>query len=320
MTLHLYFATRFLRSFFLVIGAFILLIVMIDFLEHLRRFSGQDTSFGKIAQLVALSTPAKIYKLLPLVMVLSSLALFLGLSRSSELVVTRAAGRSALRALFAPLLMAFGIGVFAVVAINPIVAATEKQYELQTASLSGQRASALSFSSSGLWLRQGDQDVQTVIQAQRANLDGTRLFDVSFFEFDPDGKATRRLAAQSAYLENGFWRLDNVKEWTLETGGNPEATSSTMPIFKIPTELTKSHISDSFGTPASIPIWDLPSFIVRLEQAGFSARRHLVWFHMELALPFFLAAIMMIGAGFTVRHSRAQKTSMMVLLAVMFGF
>lgn len=320
MILHLYLARRFLMSFLMVLGAFILLIALIDLLEQLRRFGGQDVRLAQIAQLVALSAPAKIYQLLPLVMVLCSLALFLNLARSSELVVTRAAGRSALRALLGPLCAAFLLGALGVAALNPIVAATQTRYESHAASISGRQVSALSVSASGLWLRQGDDENQTVIHAERANLDGTRLFDVSFFEFDQSGKAKRRLGARSAHLQNGYWQLDQVKEWALDTGGNPEALSETKPIYKMPTALTKDQIHNSFGTPASIPIWDLPSFIAGLEKAGFSARRHVVWFQMELALPMFLVAIVMISAVFTMRQSRAQNMSFNVLLAIMFGF
>ena len=52
-------------------------------------------------------------------------------------------------------------------------------------------------SDTGLWLRQGGDDGQTVIQAARANLDGTELFGVSFLTFGADGTpATRIEAAQ----------------------------------------------------------------------------------------------------------------------------
>ena len=41
---------------------------------------------------------------------------------------------------------------------------------------------------------------------------------------------------------------------------------------------------------------------------------------MELALPLLLAAMVMIGAGFTMRHARFGRTGLMVLLALMLGF
>ena len=320
MILHLYFARRFGIAFLFVTGAFSVLIVLLDFIEQLRRFRGYDVAFGKILQLVTLNVPGTLYQMLPLIMVLCSIMLFLSLARSSELIIARAAGRSAVRSLTGPLLTALAIGVFAVMIINPIVAATQKQYETLLSSFSSSQMSTVSLSANGLWLRQGDDQAQTVIHAERANLDGTQLFEVALYEFDLSGKAIRRIAAEMATLRKGHWDLLNVKEWQLQLGGNPEANAHEMRQYKIPTELTKEHIHDSFGTPASIPIWELPSFINRLQKAGFSAQRHIVWFHMELALPLFLAAIVMIGAGFTMRQGRQNRTGLKVLMAILFGF
>ena len=253
MILNLYFARRFAVAFLFVIGAFSVLILLLDFIEHLRRFRGKEVAFGKIVQLVVLNVPATLYQMLPLVMVLCSIMLFLSLARSSELIVARAAGRSALRALTGPLLTSLTIGILAVVVVNPIVASTQKQYETLASSFFSSQVSTVSISANGLWLRQGNDKAQIVIHAERANLDGTQLYDVALYEFDLSGKATRRVAAQTATLREGHWNLLNVKEWPLQSGGNPEADADQMRQYQVPTELTKEHIHDSFGTPALDP-------------------------------------------------------------------
>ncbi len=320
MILNLYFARRFISVFLVISLAFLTLILLLDFLEQVRKFGGQDLGMGRIVGLVALSAPARYYQIMPLIMVLSSIALFLGLARSSELVVARAAGRSAFRSTLPPLFTALSLGVLAVGILNPIVAITEKEYEARAAALNGDEVSSLSVSSTGFWLRQGDGERQTVIHAKRANLDGTQLFDVTLYSFDLDGKAIDRTTSATASLQSGYWQLSNAKTWPLDRLFNPERGAVQEATLKVPTDLTRDHISDSFGTPASIPIWQLPTFINRLENAGFSAQRHIVWLHMELALPVFLAGIVLIGAAFTVHHSRVQQTSLMVLFAVLMGF
>ncbi len=320
MTLHLYFARKFLMTFLMISLAFLSLIILIDFLEQIRRFSDMDLSMGAILGLVGLSAPSRYYQILPLIMVLSSITLFLGLARSSELVVARAAGRSAFRSTLPPLVVSFVIGVLAVAILNPVVAVTEKQYENRIASMNGREVSALSVSSTGFWLRQGNETSQTVIHAERANLDGSQLFDVTFHRFDLEGRAIERTFAESANLSDGHWALTSAKTWPLDRVTNPERNAVSQDNLQIPTDLTRDHISDSFGTPASIPIWQLPQFIDRLEAAGFSAKRHIVWMHMEIALPLFLAGIVLIGAAFTVHHTRVQQTSVMVLFAILTGF
>lgn len=320
MKLYLYFARRFLFSFLTLFAIFTLLSGLIEMIEVLRTFDSSKINFGDIIGLTALRLPKGLYQILPLVMMLSTLALFLNLSKTSELVVARASGRSALRSLLAPVFVALLIGTFSVAAINPIVAATSKQYEVLADRYTNDQKSVLSVSREGLWLRQGSSTGQTVIRAKRTNLDGTELFDVTFIGFDVEGIPEYRIDAESAQLTTGAWIAKQAKEWRFSPDTNAEVSSTFSAEINIPSDLTVDEIRDGFGAPSSIPIWELPAFIKRLERAGFSARRHQVWLQTELAQPLLLVTMVMIGAAFTMRHNRFGRTGLMVLLSVSMGF
>lgn len=320
MRLDLYFARRFLVTFFLLLAIFAGIYALLDMVEQIRKFDSGKIGFVEILRLTALNVPEGLYRILPLIVILTTLALFLGLARSSELVVTRSAGRSALRSLVSPILVAVLLGILAITVFNPMVAATSKQYEAVANRHKKGTASVLSITSEGLWLRQGNEDGQVVIRAERADLGGTKLFAVTFLGFGNQGVPIYRVEAESAELTSGAWVVQAAKRWQFTGTGNPEKDSETFDQLQIPSDLTRDQIRNSFGTPASIPIWDLPAFIERLERAGFSAREHRVWLQMELALPVMFAAMVMIGAGFTMRHTRFGRTGPMVLLAIMFGF
>jgi lipopolysaccharide export system permease protein len=143
---------------------------------------------------------------------------------------------------------------------------------------------------------------------------------VSFITFGLEGKPQRRIEAASALLEDGAWTLTDAKVWPLSTALNPEAEAVFLPELQVNSSLTAAQIRDSFGTPSSVAIWDLPQFIERLQAAGFSARRHQVFLQMELALPIFLVSMVLIGAAFTLRHQRGGRTSLMVLSAILLSF
>lgn len=319
MKLHLYFGRRYLFTFGVIFGLFFVMMTLIDMLEQIRRY-GASISFLEIVRLTLLNIPKGIYEILPLIILLSAVFLFLGLARSSEMVVARAAGRSALISLISPALAAFLIGAFAVGVWNPIVAATTKQYDQLASKYSG-RASTMSLGGEAMWMRQGGEDGQTVIRAASASLDGAELRDATFLGFSPDGTPAYRVDAARAQLVPGAWELTDAKEWRFDLAStNPEADAVLRPEMRLNSDLTIERIRDSFGRPSSIAIWDLPRFIRQLEHAGFSAKTHRVWFQMELASPIFLMAMVMIGAAFTIRHVRFGRTGLMVLLAVMMGF
>jgi lipopolysaccharide export system permease protein len=319
MTLTLYIARRFALSFLLVFAIFFGLMMLIDIVELVGRFPDTAVGFSQLVGLAALKVPESLYRILPLIVILASISLFLALARSSELVVIRAAGRSALRLLVAPIAVALVLGAVAVMVFNPLVAATSKHYDELVSRYASGRVSVLSLSPEGLWLRQGGDGQQTVIRAAQANDDGTMLRDVTFLEFDGQGRPITRTEAATAELAEGSWQLTGITHWPL-SADNPEAAATREASGSIASDLTRESIRDSFGEPSAIPVWDLPAFIASLDKAGFSSRQHRVWLQMELALPVLMAGMVLLAAGFTMRHARFGNSGKMVLGAVLAGF
>ncbi|SHJ20185.1 lipopolysaccharide export system permease protein [Shimia gijangensis] len=320
MIIHLYFARKFLFIFMGLQAVFLALLALVDMMEQFRRFNVDEIGFSNILQLTLLKAPEGLYQILPLVVILSTITLFLGLARSSELVVVRGSGRSALMSLVSPVCVALVIGLLAVSTFNPIVAATTERYHALTEKFRSGGKSALSLSAEGLWLRQGGATGQAVIHAVSANPDATVFFDVSITTYERGGGPVRRVEAQSAKLLDGAWELREATEWSLIAGTNPEETAQHHDVLKLDSTLTHDRIRDSFGKPSVVSVWDLPQFIRELEEAGFSARRHKVWLMMELAQPLFLCAMVLIASAFTMRHTRFGRTGIAVLGAVLMGF
>ncbi|MCQ0092771.1 LPS export ABC transporter permease LptG [Roseovarius sp. M141] len=318
MTLHYYFARKFLWTYLGITGIFMVILGLIDMVDELQDFP--ELQLWEVAEIVLLNLPHANYEILPLVMILASVALFMRLARSSEMVVVRASGLSGFRGMLAPLTMATLIGLVSITVINPVVAASSKQYHNLIANYRNGDTSIMALSSEGLWLRQGSALGQTVIHATSASADVSTLQGTTFIAFSPEGDPLRRIAARRATLGIGEWVLEDVKLWDLSDGTNPEASAQRMDRMTVPSALTREGIVDSFGKPEYIAIWDLPAFIAQLEQAGFSARRYAVWFQMELARPIFLMALVLVAGAFTMRHTRTTNTGVSVLIAIMLGF
>lgn len=320
MIIHLYFARKFLFIFIGLQAVFLSLLMMVELVEKLRRFDVEEIGFSQVLYLTLLTAPEGLYQILPLVVILTTIALFLSLARSSELVVVRSAGRSALLSLLSPVSMALLIGVLAITTFNPIVAATSERYSALSDKLRSGGSSALSISSEGLWLRQGGAEGQAVIHASSTNRDATLFRDVSIVAYAPGGGPRVRIEADSAQLVEGAWVLNNATEWPLEPGTNPEELAKRHGSLRFGSTLTHERIRESFAKPSVVSVWDLPVFIAELEEAGFSARRHKVWLMMELASPLFLCAMVLVASAFTMRHTRFGRTGVAVLGAVLTGF
>lgn len=320
MILHLYFARRFAISSLVVASVVMAMLMLVDLIDQTRRFSDHDVSFSQLLELTLLNAPTTLNQVLPLIMILGTVGLFVSLARSSELVVMRAAGRSAVRAVVAPMSIALLVGFVATTLLGPIVAVTSKRFVALSEFYRSDGVSTLSVSENGLWLRQGSPQGQTVIRAGRSNADASVLYDVLFVAYAPDDGPVRRIEASSAALQNGEWSLRDAKVWPLTPGLNPEANAKTHDVLVVSSTLTLDRIRESLGSPTGVSIWDMPGFIRQLEQAGFSARRHHVWLQSQLASPVFLMGMVLVAAAFTMRHIRFGGTGTAVLAAVLLGF
>jgi lipopolysaccharide export system permease protein len=327
LTLSLYIAQRFLG---IAAGAFVavfLLVVIVDLVELMRRSGDSQAGFADLVGMALLHAPAITITAAPFTVLLASMTCFAMLARSSELVVTRAAGVSVWRLLTPALLAAIGLGIFVFTVYNPLAAAFARKFEILEQRYFERSSSRLSVSTDGLWLRQGGPDGQTVIRAQGASGTGGRLWKVNVFQFDSNDLFYRRIDARAALLEDKAWRLTGVRRWdllSLEIDNAGSSAIATRPELvdemRIATDLTTESIQESFAPPVTISFWKLPKFIRLLEVSGFSSSRHQLHWHSLLAIPVVFFAMVLIGAAFSMRHVRFGGLGYMALGCVLSGF
>ncbi|HRO12044.1 LPS export ABC transporter permease LptG [Amaricoccus sp.] len=320
MTLWRYILRSFLRAVLGVFAVIALVVILFTAVENMRRYDESGANPGDVIRVTLLQAPEILYQVFPLVLMLASLVTFLRFARTSELVVMRAAGISALRLIAVPVVAALLIGVGFVAAVNPFVAASIKRGQALVDDFGRDGDSLLSFSKEGVWLRQGDPGGQTVIQAMRTNADGTVLTGVTMHRFDDAGTLNARIQAPEAKLTPGAWNLSEAYEWRLDPDGSFNRTPASGGDLYLPTTLTSEEILESFAPPETVGFWDLGRFISQMEESGFSGLRHRLFLQSELAKPALFAAMVLIGAAFALRPTRFGQTGVMILLAVLAGF
>lgn len=321
MTLSLYLVRKLAGSFLLTGSVFFAMLLLFEIVEMVRRFGGTDTPMNDVMWLAVLHVPATFYQILPMLVILASMATFLGLGRNSELVVIRAAGRSALRMLAAPFGATLLFGALCVAVLNPVVAASTRLYNERILVLSNpDQRMQISLEGSALWIRQGDATGQTVVRAQAMDSRTLTFTGVSMMRFEREtGPPLSRIEAESGRLESGQWVLDTAKEWDL-LAANPEREARRFDTLAIPSDLTGEQIREGVARTGSRSIWALPAFIAALDHAGLSSRVHRSQLLAELALPVLMAAMMLIGAVLCFRHMRSGSMGPRILTTVLAGF
>ena len=314
-TLSYYFGRQYLQGLAMVFGLLLFLAFTFDFIELLRRAGNRnDIGLGILLQMALFKLPSLAIKLLPFAMLFGGMLTLTRLTRTNELAVTRAAGVSAWQFLAPTLIIALGIGLFTMTVFNPLSASLLSRAEQMDSKLMRGRTSSLAVSSTGLWLREADAEGQVVIHALRVSRQGVELSDAIMLFYEGNDRFVRRIDARSARLADGRWEMDNV----LITG--PEQPAATHAHYSISTTLTFARINESFASPETLSFWALPGFIATLENAGFSALRHRLYFQSVLAEPMLLCAMVLIAATFSLRLTRRGGTGLLLVGGVFVGF
>ena len=316
-TLSIYIGRQFIWSFIGLLLAILLIVLLFDIVELIRRAHGhKEVTFPQLLEMALLKLPYMGQQVFPFAALFGGMLTFWKLARHHELVVSRAAGISAWQFLLPVITISFLLGVFLTTALNPLASASLSQFERRESIVLDGQQNLLALGDSGIWLRQSNSEGQAVIRASQilTSDNDITIKDITVFRYRGMDEFYQRLDAEIAILEDGFWHIKNAQVQ------EPEK----LPVFEgivwLETDLTLSNIQDSFAPPQTMSFWSLPNFVEKLEKSGFSAIRHRLHLHSLLAAPLLMCAMVLIAATFSLRHSRRGGVSYVVTGGVLTGF
>jgi lipopolysaccharide export system permease protein len=314
-TLARYFGLRFLNTLLAVTMALFALIVLLDYVEMMRRMADvRNISALTVAKISLFRVPQFAEQILPFSILIATMSCYLNLSRRLELVVSRAAGLSAWQFIAPAVVIALLVGVAATVAINPVAAVLAERAKRLEAEFSGDVQSGLQKTVNGFWVTQRSDHGHSIINAASSREQGVLLSNVTAFAFDRGGHFYERVEAKTAALEPGYWQLREARVYAI---GTPPSERES---YRLDTNLTPTQVRETFSTPETVPFWQLPYFIDTAERAGLTAAGYHLQFQKLLARPFMLAAMVLLAAAFSLRFFRFGGVQKMILGGVASGF
>ena len=320
-TLSLYIARVFMSAVLAMLAALTGLVALFDFIELLRRSATHpEATLGIVSEIAALRLPWVAMEILPFAVLMGAIFAFWRLTRSSELVVARAAGVSAWQFLAVPAIGAVLLGALATGGITPVSAVMRARAETLENTYVKANSGPLALNGGQLWLRQSDHGLLpqgvAILHALSVSANGRTLDarDVSIFRLNADDRLIQRIEAKDARLVAGDWVLDDARAVT--PGHLPDAPRA----MRLPTDLTVSRVQESFAPPDTFSVWALPGFIRLLDRSGFSSIRHRLHFQSLLALPLLCGTMCLLGAAFSMRPQRRGGVARMIGSGVAAGF
>lgn len=319
ITLSAYIARHFLLALLGTLLVITALIVLMDFIELLRRSAGKEGVEALfLLKLSLMKLPTLIQQVMPFAVLIGGMIAMWRLTRSHELVVIRASGVSIWQFLAPALVLVAVLGAINVTVVNPLAALLYKHYEQAEDGMTLAKQGTFNLSEGGLWLREPRTDGgQTVVHAATVRQDGLDLSmrHLTFIYVDANERFLKRISASLGRLRETQFDLTDV--WVMEPGQAGVHHDRLV----LDTTLTLGRVQENFASPETLSFWQLPGFIEFFEASGFSAQRHSLYFHSLIASPVLLCAMVIVAAVFSVRpNQRSGGGFVRVLGAVGSGF
>tara|TARA_B100000686_G_scaffold336022_1_gene405370 strand:- start:261 stop:1358 length:1098 start_codon:yes stop_codon:yes gene_type:complete len=310
--LNLYLFRSFFYSFLITFVIFAFLIFIGDFIEQFRKATNKEIPIQIIFQLSSYNFLNLTVFTLPVVSFFSSLLAFLYLIRNSELIVVASSGVPIGRMLIAPIVLYILIGAFFVAALNPLMAVFEDKYSELEYEYINKVDKFASITKNGIWLKQfnANNNLSSVLFAKELKDEGETLSNFMILEYDKNGSFQGRLDGDTAKLNQGYWKMENVQV-------SPKfADSYFKEKFDYQTNIRLEDISNSLSSPLSISFWRLGKFINFLENLGYSALDFKLHYYNLIFLPFLMVSLFILSAS--ISNNLKQNDKFFITFVVSF--
>jgi lipopolysaccharide export system permease protein len=261
---------------------------------------------------ILLKTPSMITEFLPYGIFVGCI-IGLGLhANNNELSVMRAAGVSVHRLLWAvmrPTLLLIVVGMITSEYISPV--SNQLARSLQEGGDVNQRALESPF---GHWYR--DAERNEFLHFNRVETGG-RIFGVSRYRFDENGKLLIAGFAEQAIYQRPNWQLENYRQSHFI---DDRITLIESQQHTWQTELSPQLLNILVLPPESLSISDVYQYAVYRDQQNLQSHEYWLWFWQRILQPLTVLTLVLVGMSFIFGSLREATMGSRIALAVIVGF
>jgi lipopolysaccharide export system permease protein len=307
-----------------VLLAFLALFFFFDFVEELPALGrasplepGVSYEIRHALLYVTLLIPNRVYELLPISVLIGSVAVMARLAKGSEYTILRTSGLGPWRALRT--LLGLGVVFVAITfAVGDYVAPlADKTAQLLKARYQGR----ISLGQTGAWLKERQSESNFSVNVGSLSPQGG-LGEVRIFEFDKDGLLVSTVEALSGQIErNDTWRLKSVQrsEFSSSDLKSSRIVRTTLPEYNWRSGISAEMVSVALLKPDRMRTTDLYAYVKHLENNGQTAQRYEIEFWRKVFYPLSCLVMLVLALPFAYLHFRSGGITGYVFGGVMIG-
>ncbi len=286
----------------------LLLLILIEsfftFLAELQELRQDSYPISALLAYLVLDTPARIYRIFPMALLLGALLGLGQLNATHELVILRATGLGKLRLLAGAIVAGSVLSIGALAIGEYLVPYTQKMANEIKSDTTALRKGK------GFWgISEGN-----IVHVAGANAQG-ELEDLRIFVIKKQ-ELLKYIRADQAVLQEDHWLITQGREIVL---GDNEISHNELVDMRFPTILDKSALSALSASVDTLSIRDLYKFIRYLELNGLDASDYRLAFWSKLFSPLMHLSMLLIALPFIFSHQRQQGVGVRLLIGISIG-
>ena len=294
------------------IGVASVLILVVDLIQYLDRFLRSKPPFIYILQHLLYRLPGSLYEGLPIVVLISTVLLFLTLTQQREIDALKAAGISLYRASLPILLVAFSISVTSGLLQETVLPGLNaKAEEVDRVKIRGNQPRHLQRQTQ-IWYRSSDTRFlrMELLDPIERSLEGLLVVDIS-----PQFRLLDRLDASKAQWTEGGWMLSDGVYRQVGPGNRVTVDAFAQRLVSMPEQI--NDLVQVQRSPETMSFLELRLYVSRLAESGHQVGKYLVQLDSKLSFPLVHVIMALVAIPFALVSPRGGGRGVGIAVAIL---
>ncbi len=288
------------------------LVLVVDLIQYLDRFLRAKPPFIYIVQHLFYRLPGSLYEGLPIIVLVSTVFLFLTLTQQRELDALKAAGISLYRASLPVLLVAFSISLgAALLQETALPGINAKAEEIDRVKIRGNQPRHLQRQTQ-IWYRSSDTRYlrMELLDPIARSLEGLLVVDIS-----PDFRLVDRLDARRARWTGEAWMLSDGVYRQIGPANQVTVDAFTERLVSMPEQI--NDLIQVQKAPETMSFLELRGYITRLAETGHQVSKYVVQLDSKLSFPLIHLIMALVAIPFALASPRSGGRGVGIAVAIL---
>jgi len=309
-----YLAREFTKNFFLGLGAFSAIYLIVELFERINAFLYNKAPVPMMAAYFLSKIPPILFQVAPASVLLASLVTLGLMAKHNEITAMKAGGIS-LRQIAFPIL-----GVVAVIYITLlgmsefIVPLANQNVRLLMDLIIDKKKPAAAFKQSQIWIRHH----QAIYNIQLYRPERDILEGITLYRFDPNFHLRERIDARSARWKNDQWVFSEASVTHFTPDGFPVRKQYAEIILPLPETPGDFRIAEK--NPDEMNYRELRDYVAKIEQDGYDASKYRCAMQASFSFPFISVLMAFLGIPIALRKERGGGITLAVGFSILISF